>query len=663
VRGVGATEPKFFDIDHVEVLRGPQGTLYGASSMGGTIRFISNQPDLNKFGGTALSELSSTEHGSLNYVEQGVLNVPLVPGVLAARIGADYTQDSGFINAGNPYDVGQVTYKGLNDDRATTIRASLKFQAPGSDLTIVPALLLQRETIGSQTQYYTATSLEDPVFITPRSSDNLLIPSLTVEKNILGATLTSASSYFERNTQQASDATLNGIVPLEANPTVFWPSIFIQPNFIRQYSEELRLSSKSMKDSGLPFSWVGGVYLSKQTDNYYAEEYSLGNTNGFYQALTNAGDGDLASQLATYPAMSYSGGSYGAGIDQFSQYTQYAQYQSSVFGEFTYSPVTHLNLIVGLRELVAHESATEYVGGYYQWFGDNGGTAVSPGSAKSHTLTPKFALRYDVSDNSSVYANAVEGFRLGGVNGPVPQSSGCAYSLNQIGLTSAPLSYAPDTLWSYELGTKTTALDNRVSVDASGFYILWKNVQQSITLPGTVADPCESAFTGNAGTAVSKGIDIDIRGKATDHLTLSVSGNVTHSVITTPAPFTGTVDGSHLLGVPGWTADVGADWAGPLTDVIQGFANIDMHWLGRSYGVFDPTSPAYDYPSYGLLNATAGVALGEWRLSMFAKNLLNEQKDIQPSAQEPYALPSGAPLYLGIPLRPRTIGLSVSTKF
>jgi outer membrane receptor protein involved in Fe transport len=649
--GVGATELKFFDIDHVEVLRGPQGTLYGGSSMGGTIRFISNQPDLNNFGGSVMTELSDTKHGGLNYVEEGVLNLPISTGVLGMRIGAQYTENSGYLNVENPADLGQITYKGLNDDRATQVRVSIEYKSPDSDLTVLPAILIQRETIGGAGTFDPATPLAVPQYINPRSSDDSIIPSLTIEKGVLGATLTSATSFFQRKSVLASDGTLSLEAPLTAN-TLFFPTFFGLPNDVHQWSEELRLASSSMRDSGLPISWVAGLYLSKQIDNTYAVLNPVGSDADYYNALNATGNAPLVQQLMTYPG----------GNDLFSQWTHYVASQSSVFGEFNYSPVSHLTATVGLRELIAHVSATEYVGGYYQWFGDNGGTVVEPGSENSHELTPKFALRYDISDTASVYANAVEGFRLGGVNGPVPLSSGCLYSLNQIGLSKAPSSYGPDELWSYELGGKAAFLDNRLSVDASAFYIEWKNVQQGITLPGTDTDPCASAFTANAGKAMSDGFDLDLRAKVTTHLTLSALGNVTHAVITQPAPDTGTVKGSHLEGVPMWTGDLGALYSAPVTVSVSGFAALNMDWIGRSYGVFSAAVPAYDYPEYGVLTASAGATIAQVRISLFAKNLLNEDKNVQPGAtQNP--TPSGVTYYNGVVVRPRTIGINLSAKF
>jgi outer membrane receptor protein involved in Fe transport len=460
--------------------------------------------------------------------------------------------------------------------------------------------------------------------------------------------LTSATSYFQRK----SDHSVDGTEELETSVAPAWPTSFALPNDVRQFSEELRLSSKSMEESGLPVSWIGGLYLSRVVDDTYAISNFLGNLGSLDQTLINSGDGYLVPQLKTYPG----------GDDLFSQYTHYQLYQTSIFGEVSYSPIAHLTATAGLRELIAHEAVTEYVGGYLQWFGNNGGTAVVPGWARSHTLAPKFALRYDLSDTASVYANAVEGFRLGGANGPIPLSTGCLYSLHQIGLDSAPSSYAPDKLWSFELGSKSSFLNNRMSVDASVFYITWNKVQQGITVPGTVTDPCGSGFVGNAGNAQSDGVDIDLRAKVTTHLTLSAAGNVTHAVITQPAPFTGTQEGSHLLGVPGWTATIGADYSAPVTGTLSGFADVDMDWVGRSYGVFDPTASGYDFPEYGRLNARAGVSFGNVQLSVFGKNVLNENKDIQPG-QFPFLTPAGTVFYTATTLTPRTVGISASVKF
>jgi iron complex outermembrane recepter protein len=648
--GVGSTELKIFDLDRVEVLRGPQGTLYGSSSMGGTIRFITHQPDLNSFGGSALAEVSNTDHGGMNYLAQGVVNIPITPGVLAIRVGAQFSDQSGYIDAVNPAQPSQVTQNNINDDRSTVVRATMKYQAPDQDLTITPSFLMQRETFGAAPVYDLGTPFEMPQYVLPRSDDNSTIPSLTVEAGVLGAEFTSVSSYFSRDSNFAQDRTFDLGAPLTAG-TLFWPTPFYIPNHLRQYSEEMRLASKSMKESGLPVTWLAGLYLQKQEENTYPDAHTTGSIASFQQALINSGNSALESSLATYTPQN----------DIYSAATHYQQYQSSVFGEVSYAPLERLTLTGGFRELIAHLTQTDAVGGYYTWFGPNQGTQVTSGSTKARQLTPKAAVLYQVSDSVNVYANAVQGFRLGGVNQPITLSDGCLAALAEIGRTSGPLDYGADKLWSYELGIKGSLFNNRVTVDTSLFYIDWNGVQQGITLRGTPTSPCSANFVANAGQAKSEGVDFDVQGKVTEHFTLSVKGNVTHAVITHAALDTGTEDGSHLLGVPNFSTVFAGTYSTALSNALTGFASMDLDWIGRSYGSFDATSPAYDFPSYELLNATAGVDIGSVRVSLFAQNLLNTDKDIQPQPN-PYSGPTGL-FYLGVNPRPRTVGLSASTKF
>ena len=152
----GAVEPRLFDMDRVEVLRGPQGTLYGASSMGGAIRFISNQPNLTTFGGSVSSQVSGTRHGGVNYDEQGVLNVPLVEGVAAARIGVDFGEDSGYIDHYTLSD--QLARSGTNDDKWTVLRLSAKIVADDS-LTITPSFYGEWEKTGDTSVFYPGVGL------------------------------------------------------------------------------------------------------------------------------------------------------------------------------------------------------------------------------------------------------------------------------------------------------------------------------------------------------------------------------------------------------------------------------------------------------------------------------------------------------------------------
>ncbi len=194
------------------------------------------------------------------------------------------------------------------------------------------------------------------------------------------------------------------------------------------------------------------------------------------------------------------------------------------------------------------------------------------------------------------------------------------------------------------------------------FYIDWSRVQQGINLPGTVTDPCGSAYVANAGKAQSDGFDVALRVKATQHLTLSATANVTRAIITQPAPDTGTTYGTHLEGVPNFTATAAATYSAPLSGALSHFESVDMDWVGRSYGTFSSDTPAYDYPEYAVLNLSAGVNIRDLRIALFAKNALNQARNIQPGTVA-YPLSSGAVYYSATTLTPRTIGVSASVRF
>ena len=201
----GATEPQFFDLDRIEVLRGPQGTLYGASSMGGTIRFISKQPDLDDYGGSLYSELSGTKHGGLNYEESGVVNVPLVKGMAALRLGFDYLDNSGYINQLSP--TGQVVDTDINDETTGVLRATLKARL-SSDLTITPAVFFQRLRVDDTSVYdLSLPALSTEKLVAERGRDTLFVPSVTVDYDLHWADLTSVSSYFWRQFNRVQDGT------------------------------------------------------------------------------------------------------------------------------------------------------------------------------------------------------------------------------------------------------------------------------------------------------------------------------------------------------------------------------------------------------------------------------------------------------------------------
>ena len=644
----GATEPQFFDLDRIEVLRGPQGTLYGASSMGGTIRFISKQPDLDDYGGSLYSELSGTKHGGINYEESGVVNVPLVKGMAALRLGFDYLDNSGYINQLSP--TGQVVDTDINDETTGVLRATLKARL-SSDLTITPAVFFQRLRVDDTSVYdLSLPALSTEKLVAERGRDTLFVPSITVDYDLHWADLTSVSSYFWRqfnrvqdgtyynsvllaNTLAGDSATVAAFPTVDPTPIGKLPSpAYIYPT-TRQYSEELRIASKSTQESGRSYSWIGGLYFSDQHVHLSDQEYITG-VGAALQSLYGTSSVNIpviADPLANDLV--------------YSNTDSYDERQYAVFGEVSYNPIDTIRLTAGLRYNFARESLGGTGGGYY-----NADAAPQFGfNSRSYAATPKFAATWDVTETTTVYANASKGFRLGAPNQPIPQFE-CAADFQNLGISGAPDRYNSDSLWSYELGDKARLLGNRLTIDAAVYYITWKNVQQHIYLP-----ICGFDYTTNAGNAESYGTEVSMRGRVTPELVLTASASYTHSTLTQADPGLGASVGDKLLGTPDWTAAFGAEYTRQIRDGMDGFIRADWEWTGASHGAFSNADPDYGRPVYNVLNASVGADFGSMVVSLFVKNLLDQNKTIQ--------RPSLLSVNEGYTVRPLTVGVALSKDF
>ena len=673
---IGSTEPRFFDIDQVEVLRGPQGTLYGASSMGGTIKFSSRQPDPNHREGSVYSDLSVTQHGGFNHLEQGVLNLPIVAGVSALRLGVQYSDTSGTIDQLSPALAADgetalpqtVTQHNINSDRALVLRGSFLYAAGG--LSVEPALFFQREQTSNTDLFDLATPLQTAKLVPESGSDAFFVPSLTLKDDLGFGDLTSVTSFFWRHFRTIRDGTsynsayLAELLAGDSDLSAQYPDVDPAPVGVRpgpalytptvlQGAEEFRIASKSIAESGHPYTWLAGIYLADQHSHFSDNEY----VDNALDTLTSLYGTDGASILIQNLMDPVDDGGAGLTLQQaqldvasgnrvyYNESSEDSR-QASVFGEFNYVPVQRLTLTAGLRYLVARTSVDNLVGGYYN------ADAPSDTSNVSHaySFTPKASVRLQIARNASVYATAVKGFRLGGANLQVPYY-GCHADEVAQGVGAPPSNYNPDSLWSYEVGEKSTFFGNRMSIDAAVYYIDWSKVQQQIFL-----NTCGFDFTENAGKARSYGADLAIRGKLTRHLTATLNANDTQASITSAAVGSGADNGSRLIGVPLWSLSSGLLYTGALTDTIQGLATVDVAWAGPSRGSFSADDPEYKRPLYSLVNASLGATFFEkLDLAVYCKNLLDQDKVIQTIQR--------LDVDQGYVPRPRTVGMTLSMAF
>ncbi len=643
---LGAIEPKLFDIDRVEVLRGPQGTLYGSSAMGGAIRMIGNQPNLTEIEGSASLDVSSTAHGGINDEVIGVLNLPLQSGVSALRLAADYTMDSGYVDNYSP--AGPLNRSGVNADHTAAGRVSLLIK-PNDALSITPSIYYMRMTTDDTSVYYPSLGLWDQNKIVPEPGKmNLSVPSLTINADLGWADLTSVTSYFLQQFDRTGDATYynseylgylinsDPVLGVKNVGNLFGelPGPEYQWTDTSQWSQEIRLASKPSAQTGSPLTWLAGLYYSDQKVNRIVDDY----VNGF--------DSLFVSEFGYPPQDSnlFAGSSFpNDSVALAGLQTKDEQY--AVFGELGYNFTSVLKGTAGLRYSHGTATFTEEETGYFA----GNAPPVFQDKASASATTPRFSLTYDIDRNVNVYGTIAKGFRLGGAGEFVP-STICANDLALFGLSSAPTSYGSDSLWSYEAGTKGRVLDSRLTFSVSAYYIDWKDIQQTVNLP-----TCGYTITTNVGDAKSYGSEVDVAAKATPNWTVGVAGGTTHAYLTRVIGEVGANVGDHILNTPDWTLTLHTEYVHPLSAGADLFLRGVYSWTGTSYGSFSPADPDHIRPSYSWLDGSLGTDIGTLRLSLYGKNILNDTRIIQH--------PSLLFLEEAYTLRPRTIGLMATKKF
>lgn len=643
----GQPEPLLFDLAQSEVLRGPQGTLYGAGAMGGTIRLISNPVNLNEYEGTAHTELSRTEHGGLNYVAQGVVNIPIVEGELGLRIGGETTQDSGFVDHATN---GIIDRTGINGDRSNVVRASLLF-TPTPDLTITAATFIQRTHIDDTglvdlaTPNYTTTKL-----VPEGGTDSMAVSSVKINYDFDWADLTSVSSYAWRHFPRTTDGTFFnsvfvgffvdtpppfglGLAGLDGNQDGFKLANLPGPVYnslnTRQATEEIRLVSKPYDpNEGLPITWIVGLYYSDSKNLGTSAQY----IPGFNRTFATTYGFDPATLFGPIPN------------DLFYAFVnRLDDREYAVFGELSYYLSPALKVTAGMRYLYGRDSATNTSSGFFA------STPFSSGNTKGYAATPKFSVTYDVDQDVTAYATVGKGFRLGGINAPVPALQ-CGVDLAAFGLTAAPDSYAPDKLWNYEAGAKARFFDNQLSINTSVFDVEWDKPLLDVPLK-----TCGFDFFDNLGHAENYGLETEITQRIGPSLTLDLKGNYNHDTFTQSVPGLGINKGDIFPGVPKWSIDIAADYEHDFTDRITGYIRANWQFIGNSHGTFIRNNQDYQRPSYNLMGMSIGATIDAWDVSVFTKNLLDEKKIIQRPADNFVAE--------GYTPTPRIIGVEANAHF
>ena len=680
--GLGTAEPRFFDLDRVEVLRGPQGTLYGGGTLGGVVRFVAKQPDLSQFDASAGTELSETRHGGANYNVEAVLNLPVLDGRLALRLGAQEGHDSGYIDQLSPTDLGVVA-KGINGNRWTVAKAALKWQLTDA-WSATPAIFYQRFESDDIDAFFEVVPDGQPQarqalqpFQTSKTvrepgNDRITIPSLTVEGDLGFADLTVVGSRYDRDFASTQDGTINTVPYLVslfpagsavATGLAALKAVFQQTTRQSQTSVEARLASKPYTaGTGLAISWLAGAFYLNSTTELTGTHPVVGIFKLFNQLGLDINDPHVF--FRSFP------GAWTASDSSFYGHRVYNPSQRAVFGELTHHVRDNVRITVGLRYESAKETFERDANYYATFCGrppdllGNPPTCplrFNPPTASFSATTPRAVVTWDLDESKLVYVGAAKGYREGSFNRPVPIRGQQIEDLQNLGLcdgtpakcaAAIPTVFKPDSLWSYEVGGKFRDFENRLSVDASVYYLKWSDTQQDIVLAVSGYD-----FESNVGHVEAYGVELDVKARPIRSLTLRLAGGYNHATFSDDVPLLGSnngglnvTKGTKVPGVPEYNALLGVDFAVTFSGNVGGFVRGDVRVVGQSRGTFVLGAPDYSRPAYVASDASAGLASGALEVSLFAKNLNDGHAVLQ--------RPGINGLSEAYTMRPRTVGLA-----
>ncbi|HUN74731.1 MAG TPA: TonB-dependent receptor [Steroidobacteraceae bacterium] len=653
----GGFEPdiRLYDMDRVEVLRGPQGTLYGASSMSGTIRMIPRSPDLSDTDGYANAEGSDTQHTIRdNYRANGMLNLPIVSDVLAVRVVAWKVYDAGYIDQirvgegvsstispGGPVMPVQPLglLQGVNDDDVGGVRAILRYQ-PMQNLTFDADYTAQTETSGGSSRYTPAgvaafsggpippaegCDLCNTDVTQSPWSDNLKVFGLTMTWKTGAGVITATDHQFNRQTGFTFDST-----PILVSYDVPVPAETFEPRTRDDNNGEIRFASAF---DG-PVNFVAGGYREHSAQNLAVD------------VITTDADGLATGPFSTSnaeDALSYPGvGDTFFGRTDHREDTQYAG-----FGEATWTIADGWTAVAGVRyfteTLTGVQVQTHPFGGFPP---DTNLQPVFDPRETYDKVTWKGNLSYKWSEAVLAYATVSTGFRSGGLNAVSEP------------FEPIPASYAPDYLTNYELGVKGRLFEGFFDYQVDGYVIDWKNMQEQLT----TADGA-FVYEGNAGTARVTGVEFELDARLLEYLRATLAGSWQNAYLTQGAsadqyalnPTLG-LTGDKIPDVPDAQFSVGLDYTRPITGPWSLDLGTDITYRGSEDSYFSSNSFNVPLSSYTLWDLRAGFINGPWTVTAFARNVTNERAQLSAinSSQDPHAL---------LTVQPRTIGVGVTRTF
>ncbi|MBS0367206.1 MAG: TonB-dependent receptor [Proteobacteria bacterium] len=654
--------PKSFDIARVEVLRGPQGTLFGSGSEGGTVRYITVQPSVSKSSMYARAELSTTEGGAPSYEAGVAAGGPLVDGTFGARLAVWYRRDGGWIDHMDPVSH-DITGHNTNYADTMLLRLSTLWQV-NDKWSLTPSVSYQNQKRNAVNNFW-------PLYSNPGSNrfvsadpserhvpDKFYLAALKVEGDLGFAQLISNTSYYHRREQTGYEGTLYNLGFYQSQNTApvfplsgFLPGVpfplldgngihlpagatdYLSPSSIdngqMNFTQEIRLQSS---DPSSRLLWTAGLFYNNNRQSYL-EQIHDPHLNELTMAVLGLPYTDVFVDANLNPVPYVPGYPF----DSYFLNTRSKDEQYAVFGEGTFSFTDQWKLTLGAR----------YARSKYSFDTNTGGPQLfappthNTGDNSENSFTPKVSLQYQMDQRNMFYATYAKGFRPGGANNPLPIAA-CYSDLVAFGIPAgAPTTFKSDTVQSYEVGAKNN-LGGRVRIASSVYYIRWHNIQQTVLPP-----ICQISFIDNLGEAVAKGVDLEAEVQVTDALSAQIAAGYTSARYSQDSRLNPTGTSLPVVAngdaIVGQTSEAGGGQPTAPVTVTAGleyrfsafnhesFVRGDVEYQGRGKWAVpgqDPGTLQYD-PGNRMLAGTvfsslrAGMQFGDVSVAAFVDNLTN----------------------------------------
>lgn len=602
-----------YDIERVEVLRGPQGTLYGANTMGGLIKYVTKAPDLNSFSGRAGVELSAIEGaGDPGWGVKASVNVPIVEGKLAARVSAYNQMTPGFI------DNGLTGEKDENDVRQTGGRLALLWQ-PTDGLSVRLSALAQDIDADGSATVSMVSGTRTPIYDSLSSRHRLDQPfksklryyTGTLNWDLGWADLVSATAYSKTNIRKAYDATayygayfplVSAALPSYTNGAIVPEGLDLNQvtTEVKKFTQEFRLSSPA----GRRLEWLIGAFYTDEDSSMLQEDFAL----GLDQVPVAGAFNPFAFAITP---------------------TEYREI--AVFANATYKFSDAFDISVGGRFARNKQDFTLTAGGpLYDFFGI-AGTTIS--KSKEDVFTYSVAPRWHISEDTMVYARVASGYRPGGPNSPLP---------------GIPPQVDSDRIVNYELGLKSEFHDRRAMIDVAIFRVDWTDIQAFGFSNGT-------SFLANGGKARSQGVEFNASFAPVQAFRIGFNTAYTDAELIDPIPSLGGLPGDQLSYTPKWSGAVTADYQFEIGGGWSAEVGGGVRYVGTRKSGFPSGFDYFELPDYAAVDLHAGFSSDRWSARLFVRNATDKRAFVTPSSlpdQDDWTV-----------LQPRTVGLALEAKF